>query len=178
MVNEDGSLSPIRDAEERICSPIQVDAIWSALGDVASSSTHRFRRVGGWASSEDESDAMEQDDEDSETSQGRLSFKEHRRAHYDEYRKIKELMKKGSLFSEDTDEAGAKDKKEGSSECSLAGDMSAIDIEGSEATQPAEPNSGEQCYSSVDCVDSCHTSARPEEKGKCLCRTESHKDSI
>ncbi|KAF3795671.1 hypothetical protein EJ110_NYTH04314 [Nymphaea thermarum] len=180
MVDDDGSVSPIPGGEERIGCPIQVDAIWSAFGDVASSSTHQSRKSGGWTSSEDESDAMEQDDE--ETSQGRLNFKEHRRTHYDEYRKMKELMKKGCLFSDEADENVAMDKKDESPESSLVGGMNAIDIEGSEAkqaAQPAEPNSGARCYRRVDSpLDSCHSSGRPEEKGKCLYKMESHKDCI
>ncbi|XP_031495940.1 protein phosphatase inhibitor 2-like isoform X2 [Nymphaea colorata] len=176
---DDGSVSPIHGGEERIGCPIQVDAIWSAFSDVASSSTHQSRKVGGWTSSEDESDAMEQDDE--ETSQGRLNFKEHRRAHYDEYRKMKELMKKGCLFSDEADDV-AKDKKEESPESSLVGGMNAIDIEGSEAKQSAQPvelNSGERYYRRVDSpLDSCHSGGRPEEKEKSLYRMESHKDSI
>ncbi|XP_031476546.1 protein phosphatase inhibitor 2 [Nymphaea colorata] len=144
MVDEDGSLSPVRDGEERIGGSSQVDAIWSAFGDVASSSSQQSSTNGGWTSSEDEADNMDQDDADSDTERARLSFKEHRRAHYDEFRKVKELMQKGSLFNEEVDEDDTRDKKEGSSE-SLTGGMSAIDIEGSEppkASPPPSANNG------------------------------------
>ena len=62
-----GSLSPIRgsfdaciDDENQV---MQAEAIWTALNDVASSSRKGTGRSTGWTSSEDEADAMEQDDE-------------------------------------------------------------------------------------------------------------------
>lgn len=38
------------------------------------------------------------------TDKGNLSFKEHRRAHYDEFRKIRELRRNGSILVDEEDE--------------------------------------------------------------------------
>ncbi|KAM1054604.1 hypothetical protein ACFX2I_001937 [Malus domestica] len=130
--DEYGSLSPMRGGtfDDCVGDADHAEAIRTALSDVASSSRKSTQRSTGWTSSEDEADAMEQDDEDSEKSK---SFREHRRAHYDEFQKVKELRRKASLLDdeeEDEDEnvdMDKKEKKSGSS--SLTAGVKEIDID-------------------------------------------------
>ncbi|KAG8058518.1 hypothetical protein GUJ93_ZPchr0002g25700 [Zizania palustris] len=112
MIDDDGSLSPTRPFDKCLDESVNAEAILTALNDVASSSTSDSKD-GGWASSDDDIDAMEQDDGHPEADKARLSFKEHRRAHYDEFLKVKELMRSGSLVDDEADEndKGAKTSK-------------------------------------------------------------------
>ncbi|RAL41284.1 hypothetical protein DM860_010078 [Cuscuta australis] len=100
MIDEDdyGSLSPIRNSsEDGTGNGIHAKAIQRALKDVESRNDKT--RPTGWPSSEDEADEMDEDDEGSDSERSRR-FKEHRRAHYDEYKRAK-LLRKGSLGMED-----------------------------------------------------------------------------
>ncbi|KAI4998078.1 protein phosphatase inhibitor 2-like [Hordeum vulgare subsp. vulgare] len=105
MMDEDGSLSPTRPFDKCLDETVSAEAIFTALNGVASSSKNDSKDD-EWASSDDDADAMEQDG-DSEADKSSVSFKEHRRNHYDEYRKVKELMRTGSLVE---DEAHANER--------------------------------------------------------------------
>ncbi|GMH18404.1 hypothetical protein Nepgr_020245 [Nepenthes gracilis] len=148
MMDDDGSLSPIHGSfEETVVDTAHADALWNALSDVASCSRKNSSRSGGWTSSEDEGDAVEQEDEDSETDRSGMTFKEHRRVHYDEFLIVKELRQKGSfLEDEDDDDENGNAGKEGRSNSSpeIHARVRDLDIDGgshsSSAHQPSPSN--------------------------------------
>lgn len=77
---------------------------------------------------------------DSETDSSRLSFEEHRKAHYDEYRKVKELMRSQSLTDIEVRVDGA-----GKGRSTMAGKMDDIkESQYSSGWQNSSVGSGEQ----------------------------------
>ncbi|XVF50803.1 hypothetical protein PTKIN_Ptkin04bG0132600 [Pterospermum kingtungense] len=128
MIDDDGSLSPVGHSfNDFIGDAMDAEELRSALNDVASSSRKKPGRSGGWTSSEDEADPME---EDSETERISVSFKEQRKAHYDEFLKVKELRRKGSFLEDEDDDV------EGDSSTSLSSGVKDIGIEEGTATLP------------------------------------------
>ncbi|MCD7469458.1 hypothetical protein HAX54_008509 [Datura stramonium] len=126
---DDDDLSLWDSFEEASGDAIHSEVTCSALDDMASSSENKSRRS-GWTSSDDEADIMDQDDEDSGSERSR-SFREHRRAHYDEYRKIKELQRQGSsLEVASDDEIEDLEKRDGrcNTSSSLASAVEGINI--------------------------------------------------
>ncbi|XVE58562.1 hypothetical protein DITRI_Ditri04bG0179200 [Diplodiscus trichospermus] len=130
IIDDDGSLPPVGHSfNDCIGDAMDAEELLSALNDFASSSRKTTGRSGGWTSSEDEADPMDYEEEDSETDRSGMSFKEQRKAHYDEFLKVKELRCKGS-FLEDGDDVVS------DSSSSLSSGVKDIGIEEGTATLP------------------------------------------
>ncbi|ESQ54752.1 hypothetical protein EUTSA_v10026333mg [Eutrema salsugineum] len=114
MIDDDGSVSPRgRSFDNCVDEMHRAEELRNSLNDVASSSKNTSQRSdsGGWSSSDDDEDPMDENEEGSE-SETNADFKEHRRAHYDEFRMVKELRSSGSLYGEDAEvDDGAKTGK-------------------------------------------------------------------
>ncbi|KAF7813266.1 protein phosphatase inhibitor 2-like isoform X2 [Senna tora] len=138
MIDDDGSPSNVQGSFDACIDnekfAIDAEAIETALNDVASCSRNSTGRSSGWTSSEDEADAMDQDDEDR-----KRSFKAHRKAHYDEFLKIKELRRTGSLPEEESDEDYNIEHDKDEEKCdpsSLSAIVEGIDIDGGKHSTP------------------------------------------
>ncbi|XP_047968430.1 protein phosphatase inhibitor 2-like isoform X3 [Salvia hispanica] len=100
---------------------LNILATSSSLNDVGSSSKSGSH-LSDWTSSDDDTEAMDQDS-DSERCR---SFKEHRKDHYDEFLKVKELRRNGSHLEDASDD-----------EPSITAGVKDIDIE-----EPSRPENG------------------------------------
>lgn len=129
--HEDGSISPIA-GEDRtfLDQATQAEEICHALMEAASTSSSQRRSRGGWTSSEDEADEMDQDSEGVGPNSHGLSFQEHRKAHYDEYRKLKALRRTVAQ-PEEEEEFLLQETAQGIQDHAgtLAGDMGAFGLE-------------------------------------------------
>ncbi|KFK26830.1 hypothetical protein AALP_AA8G299300 [Arabis alpina] len=108
MIDYDGSLSPRgRSFDECVDDMERAEELRNVLNDAAASSSRNtsqeFGSGGGWSSSEEEADPMDQDEEDT-GGEKNARFNEHRRVHYDEFRKVKELRSSGSFYEEEEEE--------------------------------------------------------------------------
>ncbi|MBA0858021.1 hypothetical protein Goshw_020340 [Gossypium schwendimanii] len=102
--DDDGSLSPVGHGfNDCIGDAMDAEELRSALKDVASSSKKTIGQSSGWTSSDDDGDPMEEA-WFTETDGSGMSFKEHRKAHYNEFLKIKELRQKGSFLEDEGDD--------------------------------------------------------------------------
>lgn len=103
--SENGSISPCPDGDlATFDNTAHAKAICNALTEVASTSgSQQNLRGGGWTSSEDEADEMDCNYEGLGESGHQLSFTEHRKAHYCEYRQMQCLRQQGFVIN-DTEE--------------------------------------------------------------------------
>ncbi|CAH9111309.1 unnamed protein product [Cuscuta europaea] len=145
MIDDDGSLSPVRNSfDDGSDNGVRAEAVENALNDVASCGKDKLRPT-GWPPSEDEADYMDEEDDGEES-----SFKAHRRAHYDEFLRVKELIREGSLTIEDEsdEESSAEKKRDGGCESSSSSLIATannkdVDIgEGHESKQSSSPTDG------------------------------------
>ncbi|XP_031093682.1 protein phosphatase inhibitor 2-like isoform X3 [Ipomoea triloba] len=127
MIEDDGPTSPVSVSfEDVIDDAMHAEAIRNALNDVVPSSKNTSRGT-GWTSSEDEADAMDEDGEDFD-SESSKSFREHRRAHYDEYLRVRELLRGCPLMDNESDEENG-GVNNGRCDSSLSSTLAAKDME-------------------------------------------------
>ncbi|KAK7858414.1 protein phosphatase inhibitor 2 [Quercus suber] len=107
MIEEDDTPSPIPESVASVGYAEHAEAIRNAL-NVVSTQKHSAPLEGSVSSSsEDDADAMEQDEGSVKINRD-MSFNSHRKAHYDEFLRVKELKQKGYFEDEDYDDHNAR----------------------------------------------------------------------
>ncbi|CAJ1977080.1 unnamed protein product [Sphenostylis stenocarpa] len=100
MIDDESSPSPVRGGFDQCIEDKKRSANCeqNAFNHTLICSKKGTRPSDGWTTSEDEAEEIEGEDEKS------LSFKEQRKAHYDEFLKVKELQQKASIIGDGSDE--------------------------------------------------------------------------
>ncbi|PWA93909.1 Protein phosphatase inhibitor 2 (IPP-2) [Artemisia annua] len=130
MPDNDGSLSPVSNpclSEKDDDDTERSESIPSVFNDMISANCNNNSRASGWTTSDDEVDAMDEDNEGSEIGRS-ASFKDQRRAHYDEFHQVRELRRKASLHESSSDDNEEKLNGESDIPSSLAVGVEDIDI--------------------------------------------------
>ncbi|XP_057428116.1 protein phosphatase inhibitor 2-like [Lotus japonicus] len=108
MIDDYSPRSPESESSDEFIDDKNHSANSEGTANTASSSSNGARQSDGWTTSEDEEEEIEPEDEDRS-----LRFKEHRRAHYDEFLKVKELRQKAYLEDDGSDEDNNTELTEG-----------------------------------------------------------------
>ncbi|KAB2064761.1 hypothetical protein ES319_A09G043800v1 [Gossypium barbadense] len=117
--DDDGSLSPVGHGfNDCIADAMDAEEFKKTIGQSS-----------GWTSSDDDDDPMEEDGSG-------MSFKEHRKAHYNEFLKVKELRQKGSFLEDEGDDVG------GDSSSSLRSSAKGKEKDEGNATLPQRSSAG------------------------------------
>lgn len=98
--DDEGPVSPTQLSQDSVDQSAHADAIKTAL-DVAVSSGKIFDR-----------NSWESCDNEEATKQGK-AFEEHRKVHYDEYHKMKQLLEKGSTNDDADEDESEPDNRKG-----------------------------------------------------------------
>ncbi|XP_047322684.1 protein phosphatase inhibitor 2 [Impatiens glandulifera] len=148
--DDDSPFSPGGSFNDCTDDEMYADAICSALNEIASSSSSSSGKIAdksdAWPSSDDETTGpppvdQDDEDEDSETERNSSTFREQRRAHYDEFQQVEEHRRKGSFMEDGSDEDFENGKANHDPSSSLTQGVRDIEIEDAQEQQSSSSSS-------------------------------------